>query len=408
MKKTLVAMAVLAASGATFAQVTITGRAALGVASISATGATNPAQDQGARTVVEDLSSRLRVSANQDLGNGRRMFAVYEWGLSFDTGTENTQNGVGPAVAVAGTTANGQSNVGFGGSRESHVGIGNSLMELRIGRQNVYWTQGDLSETGANKVGKDVIADMYTRVANVRQNNAVLLQLNSDGGGFAGSQLYWAPEVSNETQPAGSPSAAQGSPSASTYGGKLNWDKGSMHFMADYQKRTNIAGDVPNLFPAATAVFDATSIKLGFGYRYAQGSMVAVHYWDMKKEFQDAATNAAAITGSFSGAGGQHQTGWALSLTHNVGGGLFGYANYGSLSTISGTVGPDLADSGTTGFSVGARQELSKEAAVFFAAGKVSNGANANYAPTGGGFMPFTTPNGSSPTFVLLGMMYNF
>ena len=167
MKKTLVAMAVLAVSGATFAQVTVSGRANLGVASISATGATNPAQDMGARTVVEDNSSRLRFAANQDLGNGRRMFAVYEFGLSFDTGTANPQNGVGPAPGVAANptatpavagTANGNTSVGFGGSRESHVGLGNSLMEVRIGRQNVYWTQGDLSETGANNCKRGSLA----------------------------------------------------------------------------------------------------------------------------------------------------------------------------------------------------------------------------------------------------------
>lgn len=392
MKKTLIALAALAAT-ASFAQVTISGRASLGVASISATGATaGAASDFGSRTVTEDYSSRLRFAVNEDLGGGLRAFAAYEFGLAFDTGTQNAQNGLAPAAGAVGT-ANGNTSIGFGGSRESHMGIGNNLAEVRIGRQNVYWTQGDLSEQGANKIGKDAIGDMYTRIANVRQNNTILVNLNGGAGAFAGSQVYWAPEVANETQIAG---AGTGSANASTYGFKLNYDQGAIHFMADYQKRSSIAGDVPATNPATNTVFDATSTKLGLGYRYAEGSMVGAHYFDMKKEFTDGVTN------------GTKQTGWAVNLTHNLGNDWYGYGAYGSLSNVNGTVGADTVDSATTAWSVGARKELSKRTALFASYGKVTNGAGANYSPTGGGFMPFAAANGSSPTFTLVGMMHNF
>lgn len=393
MKKTLVALAALAAT-ASFAQVTISGRASLGVASISATGAaTGAGADFSARTVTEDFSSRLRFAVNEDLGGGLRAFAAYEFGLAFDTGTENGQNGVAPVAGVSGSAANGNTSIGFGGSRESHVGIGNGFAEVRLGRQNVYWTQGDLNEQGANKVGKDVIGDMYTRFANVRQNNAILVNFNGGAGAFSGSQLYWAPEVASETQAAGSSAVTS---NASTWGGKLNWDQGAFHFMGDYQYRNNIATDIPGLPPASTAVFNATSVKLGLGYRYAEGSMVAVHYWDMKKEFTDGVTN------------GNKQNGWAVNLSHNLGNGWYGYGAYGSLGNMNGTVGADIVDSATTAYSVGVRKELSKRTALFAAYGKVNNGAGANYTPSGGGFMPFTAAAGSSPTYSLVGIQHNF
>lgn len=404
MKKTLIALAALAAT-ASFAQVTLSGRIALGLGSYSATGATAGAgADAAARTKVDEYSSRLRFAVNEDLGGGMRAFGVYEFGLNFDTGTGNGQAG----------TANSAS--AFNGSRESHIGIGNSTVELRVGRQNVFWTQGDLVEQGANFVGKDSISDMYTRVlgGNVRQNNAILLNLNTTS--FAGSQLYWAPEVSNESAPIGSPSATQSAANGSTVGFKLNWDSGAWHAMADYNKRSNVAAtDVAGAFPASTATFDGTSMKIGLGYRYAERSIVAIHYWDNKKDFTDAATNNTATVQAVAGVtggsinGGSKQTGWAVNLTHNLGNGLFGYASYGVLNNLTGTgTNADLNDSGATAYSIGIRKELSKRTAVFANYGQINNAAAGTYAPTGGSFTPVTASAGADPTYYGVGMMHNF
>ena len=405
MKKTLIALAALAAT-ASFAQVTLSGRAAMGVSTYSATGATaGVGADIATRTKVDDYSSRLRFAVNEDLGGGMRAFGVYEFGLNFDTGTGN-----GQAATANSATA-------FNGSRESHVGIGNNLLELRLGRQNVYWTQGDLSDQGANYIGKDSFSDSYTRVANTRQNNAILLNLNSGAGAFAGSQVYWAPEVSNEAAVAGSPSATQTN-NATTWGGKLNWDQGKVHLMADYQKRSNItaAGDT-SAFGTNTTSFDATSIKLGAGYRYAAGSMVGVHYWDMKRELIEpgvtgnAAATVQAVAGVTGGSitGGWKQTGWAVNVAHNLGNGLTGYANYGVLNNQNGTSSnADLDDSGSRFYTLGLRKDLSKRTGIFTSYGKIQNGAAGTYSPAGGSFTPAVTAAGASPTYFLVGMMHNF
>jgi len=412
MKKTLVAVAALAATAA-FAQVTITGRVSMGVSNYGASGATaGPAADLQTRTRVDDYSSRLRFAVSEDLGGGTNVFAAYELGLAYDNGQGNS----------TGNTAS--SSVAFNGSRESHIGIGNSTGQLRLGKQNVYWTQGDLSEQGSNFIGKDAFSDSYTRIATVRADNAILLRAGKDFGSFEGSEVYYAINTSNESAPAGIPSATQVN-NASISGFKLNWDKGAWHAMLDYQARKNNPtvptgtfelAAVSNITNTVTQAFDATSVKLGLGYRYAERSIIAVHYFDMLKEYADAATNRAPISvgantfgNGTSGTGGQRQTGYGVTLTHNMGGGFLGYANWGMLNGIQHSAGgADLADSATTMWTLGVRKELSKRTGVFAAAGQINNGNNANMVPSGGGFNSASTPVGADVSFTLVGMMHNF
>jgi len=100
MKKTLIALAALAAAGATLAQssVTIYGRMDLGMSSVDTTSGTNAATEafslagtQNART-----SSRLGFRGTEDLGGGLRAGFVYEIGINADrqteTGVTNSRN----------------------------------------------------------------------------------------------------------------------------------------------------------------------------------------------------------------------------------------------------------------------------------------------------------------------------
>jgi len=100
MKKTLIALAALAATGATLAQssVTIYGRMDLGMSSVDTTGSNNVTTEafslagtQNART-----SSRLGFRGTEDLGGGLRAGFVYEIGINADrtapTGASPTDN----------------------------------------------------------------------------------------------------------------------------------------------------------------------------------------------------------------------------------------------------------------------------------------------------------------------------
>jgi len=399
MKKTLVAVAAFAATAA-FAQVAITGRAALGVSTYSATGsAPSPAtNDIASRTRLDDYSSRLRFAVNEDLGGGSRAFAVYEIGFAYDTGTGNGQA----------LTAN--SAAAFNGSRESHLGYGNDFAEIRLGRQNVYWTQGDLSEQGSNFIGKDSFADTYTRLATVRLDNTILVNFNKGVGAFSGSQMYYSFTNSNEAAPAGSASSTQAS-NPVVYGFKLNYDAGKIHAMADYQLRKSDVATQAAAFNANTSAFDATSWKLGVGYRYAPDSIVALHYFDMKRETLDATTNAGAINPQFSTvSGGFRQTGYGVNVGHSLGNGVTLYGAWAMLGAVQHVAGGvDLNDSTTTVYNLGVRKDLSKRTGIFASYGQVSNGVNATFNPTGGSFTPTSTVGaGADPSFALIGMMHNF
>ena len=94
MKKTLIALAALAAAGATLAQssVTIYGRMDLGMSSVDTTIGNNAATEafslagaEGTRT-----SSRLGFRGTEDLGGGLRAGFVYEIGINADRVTDGT------------------------------------------------------------------------------------------------------------------------------------------------------------------------------------------------------------------------------------------------------------------------------------------------------------------------------
>ena len=98
MNKKLLAVAVagaLAAPAVAFAQasnVTIGGRAVLGLDNYQANGATaGSAADYKSRYRVYDSSSRLIIQGTEDLGNGLTAYFYNESGANMDTGGVNGQ-----------------------------------------------------------------------------------------------------------------------------------------------------------------------------------------------------------------------------------------------------------------------------------------------------------------------------
>jgi predicted porin len=85
MKKTLVALAALAAVGAASAQVTVYGKADLGVSSTTKTGAT----DQGLEVTSGNYeTSRFGVKASHDLSGGMKALAQYEFSVDATGGSD--------------------------------------------------------------------------------------------------------------------------------------------------------------------------------------------------------------------------------------------------------------------------------------------------------------------------------
>jgi len=414
MKKTLVALAALAATSAFAQSVTIYGRAQADVSQYSATGATaGSASDLANRTRVADPGSRIGFIISEELGGGLRAFSTIETGLNLDTGSTAGQ-GVGVASGAA-DAANPNTNTL--GSREAHIGIGNSAYELRLGRQNVYWTHGELNQTGANFLSTDVLGLFYAGAAGMtvgnasRLNNTILVQFNKDsalGADFAGSHVYYSVNGGETAtiDPTTSPNKS------STQGFKLNWNQGPWAAMVDYSATRNAGNTAAGANNAALAGnYDQSSTKYALGYKYAEGSIVSYTLWDHKRDYNLAASNAAAptilnIVGV--AAGSRQQSGNGFNLVHNFGNEIYGYAQYAVMNRAADSAGAEVAQSGATGQLIGVRKNLSKRTGIyaFYASVKneqanAINFANASY---GSG----NSAAGADPKITAVGIQHLF
>ena len=438
-------MAALAATGA-FAQSTVTiyGRANVDVSNYAATGATaGAAADLVGRTRVADSGSRFGFRVNEDLGGGLRAFVVCETGINIDNGGANGQ-GVGPTSAGA---LNASANTFC--SREGHVGVGNATAELRLGRQNVWWSHGELNQTGANFTSFDAIGGMYAPSSGMssatitRESNVILLHAGSALGAFAGSQLYYSvnaqeaattgtstdtaavtarPAVTatdtvvGRSAIAAVPATATGAPNkGSIMGFKLNYSAGPLVAMLDYAAGKNSANNSAN-----SADFDSNSTKVGVGYKYAPGSIASFTWFKHERTYNLAASNTAAptilnlsaagITTGTSGtaAGGREQSGWAINLQHALNSQIALYAQYGIFGDAKNSAGTTVADTGAKGVMLGARYNLSKRTAVYGAFAKLTNErANAvNFS--GGAYASGNSALGADPKVMGVGVMHNF
>ena len=400
MKKSLIALAALAATGA-FAQSTVTiyGRANVDVSNYAATGATaGAASDLVGRTRVADSGSRFGFRVNEDLGGGLRAFVVCETGINIDNGGANGQ-GVGATSAVN-TSAN------FFCSREGHVGIGNATAELRLGRQNVWWSHGELNQTAANFTSFDAIGGMYAPSSGIsaatisRESNVILVHAGSALGAFAGSQAYYSVNAQE-----GATSGTAAPNKGSIMGFKLNYSAGPIVAMLDYAVGKNSGNN-----STSATDFDSNSTKAGVGYKYAAGSLASFTWFNHEREYNLAASNTAAptILNLAAGAtGGREQSGWALNLQHKMGQ-VSLYGQYGIFSDAKNSAGATVANTGARAIMIGARYDLSKRTAVYGAYSKITNeSANAlNFS--GGAYASGNSAVGADPRVMGVGIMHNF
>ncbi len=410
MKKSLIAIAALTAAAGASAQVTLYGRANLVVDSYSATGSTgaNPMPtDIAARTRVIDSGSRIGFRVNEDLGGGARAFAVCETGVNFDNGGAAGQSGA--PNASANTFC----------SREGHLGYGNKSWETRIGRQNVFWTHGELNQTGANFLGADVQGAFQSPSSGMsfgaasRVDNTILFQVNQGmAGSFAGSHFYYSTTAGeNKGTPFSTSTTAVGTngttaiATGSVMGVKLNFSQGPWVAMFDYAKQADSANNI-----ALATNADRTSMKTGAGFKYAKQSLVSVTIWEHETVFSLAASKTATVTavGPAAQAGDRKQSGWGLNLVHDLGAGLFAYGQYAKMGNAKGVTGVALVDTGATGLLIGVRKNLSARTGVYAAAMQINNDRNNAINFTGGAYAPGVSQLGADPKIFQVGMMHNF
>ncbi|MFA7287168.1 MAG: porin [Patescibacteria group bacterium] len=333
MKKSLVALAVLAASGASFAQssVTVYGIVDMWVGSLDNGTTSTTLLNSGGVS-----ANRWGLKGSEDLGGGLKANFNLEQGFNSDTGAAATANSA------------------F--SRQSWVGFSGGFGEVRVGRTT---TPFDDVSGVANALFDSDLSPMYgvgapngvfasaTYVA--RPNNTIFYQA-PDFGGFSGAISYSldesvaaAPNVTsmNLTYAAG-PVAVQlgyqtedivntvGLPddySVVRLGG--SYDFGTFKLMANYGQATSIGNQ---------SGFDATDYQIGADIPVGSALVVSVSY--AKSDDSNPAAFAAAE---------QSREGYGIAAAYNLSKRTFLYGGYQAATTSQAGV----ADVDSSLFAVG-------------------------------------------------------
>jgi len=389
MQKKIIALAIAGLAAApVFAQsnVTIYGRANLGVDSWSATGATAGATaDFKSRTRVYDQGSRLGFKGTEDLGNGMKANFQVESGMSIDSGSVNGQ--AGTANASAGTLA----------SRQSYVGLQGGFGEVRLGRQEVHWTGGRVNDVSANQIGttftiptggSGLVAGPAARTSNV------LMYVTPD---FNGLQFQAGYIANGETAAAGADANGKG------WTVQANYNNGPYALKWDYTKiNVNYVG---------SANPQNTGNKLMLGYFYSGQSHVGLTVQRNNNNNKAVtATNALGASVALSAATDNiAQSSWSLNWEHYFGN-FEVIAVYGQAGAVSGLNAN--ANSGETKYKeyglIGLYR-FSKRTHVYAQFTQVVNGTQ-QVADNGGGNYTSAAAlsSGADPRSIGFGILHNF
>jgi len=284
MKKTLIALAGLAASGAAMAQSTLTlfGVADAGVSYYSVKSVyyntpvaalppvVTPIEVKRSLTALSsggNASSRVGFRGTEDLGGGLAASFWLESGFNQDTGAN--------AIAAFG--------------RRATVSLSGNFGEVRLGRDYVptYWNESVFDPMGAVGVGENLIKTVSGSIATargpgsllalndnaVRASNSIGYFLPRNLGGFFGQVMYALHENVDSNNVPGSPSKK-----GRYWGGRFGYASGPLDVAVAYGEST--AADTTALTPAGLATgarFSDTlrTINLGASYDFGVLKLMA-------------------------------------------------------------------------------------------------------------------------------------
>ena len=191
MKKTLIALAVLATAGVASAQSSVT---LFGIVDATLAYGHGSVSNKTQLTNSGYNSSRLGFRGTEDLGGGMSASFWLEAGLVNDDGqgaatnSNNQATGVGAAVA-------GRQGLTF--NRRSTVSLAGGWGELRLGRDYTpqFWNLTVFDPFGTNGVGTNqILNSIITGVTAVRASNSIGYFLPGNLGGFYGQAQYYLGE----------------------------------------------------------------------------------------------------------------------------------------------------------------------------------------------------------------------
>ena len=379
MKKSLIALAVLAASGTSFAQSSVTVWGIVDAAVSRGNGDVNSVT----RLVGSGISSsQLGFRGTEDLGGGMKANFWLEAGLSNDSGagggttTNNTSSGTGATssttiagTATAGTVAtNGTQGLTF--NRRSTVSLTGGFGEIRLGRDYTphFWNWTVYDPFGTNGVGTN--RAMLSSVAlggttgsttgtSVRASNSVTYLFNhganatyaAGGNGLhAAVQMYFGENASNSATPkdgdgsgirvgynAGPLSAAVGTGQTKFAAGNLKmtnvgagYDMGVARLIGQITRDQlgTVKGD--GMLVGVTAPMGAGLVRASYSTyenkaTTAETKQIAVGYvHNLSKRTRayvtyasvDNSNGAAAALGGATGVANKGSTGFDIGMTH--------------------------------------------------------------------------------------------
>jgi predicted porin len=357
MKKSLIALAVLAAAGAASAQSSVT---LFGIVDATlAWGRGNGAgsADRFQLTNSGYNSSRLGFRGTEDLGGGMSASFWLEAGVNNDNGTGSATNTNNTAAGGAAAGQNGSQGLTF--NRRSTVSLGGNWGELRLGRDYTpqFWNLTVFDPFGTNGVGtSQMLNSIITGVTAVRASNSIGYFAPRNLGGFYGQAQYYSGESLSNTPRDGKGYGLRVGYAAGPFNVALA--TGRTRYAAGNVRQTNLAGQ-----------WDFGVAKLMAGYSRDKN-------------------------------GGTDGRGWLIGGLVPVGAGEIRVA-YSRYTTDFNTAG--VADPRTNKLALGYVHNLSKRTALYTTWATVRNKGGATQALNGA----VTAANNSS-TGLDLGIRHSF
>lgn len=204
MKKSLIALAVLASASAAYAQSSVTLFGIVDVALSRGKGNGVGSSDRTQLTTSGYNSSRIGFRGTEDLGGGMSASFWLEAGYNPDSGVgqatnlNNQSTGTNPSCSVAGPittpcTINAQGSQGLTFNRRSTVSLGGGFGEVRLGRDYTpqFWNLTVFDPFGTNGVGTtQTLNSSLGGPTTVRASNSIGYFIPGNLGGFYGQLQY--------------------------------------------------------------------------------------------------------------------------------------------------------------------------------------------------------------------------
>jgi predicted porin len=200
MKKSLIALAVLASASAAYAQSSVT---LFGIVDVALSAGHGSVANRTQLTTSGYNSSRIGFRGVEDLGGGMSASFWLEAGFNPDSGVgqatnvNNQSTGSSPSCAVAGPTAtcsvNQMGSQGLTFNRRSTVSLGGGWGEVRLGRDYTpqFWNLTVFDPFGTNGVGTtQTLNSSVGGPTVVRASNSIGYFLPGSLGGFYGQVQY--------------------------------------------------------------------------------------------------------------------------------------------------------------------------------------------------------------------------